>query len=81
MSSKPWYLCEGRIREFALLLGEENNNDSGHNRSNAATALCALMWAGGWIFQMATKHTHTHEANDFYSRQRADEWEIVDKAE
>lgn len=33
-----------------LLQGEENNNDSGHNRFYTAMAGCALMWAAVRIF-------------------------------
>lgn len=58
LSSKRWYLCERRIREFTLLPAEENNNDCGHNQFYTAMARCALIWAGGWILGMATKHTH-----------------------
>lgn len=38
--SRQWlYLCERRIRGFALLLGEENNNDSGRNHFDTSMAL------------------------------------------
>lgn len=60
MSSERWYVCERRIREFAVLPGEENNNDSGHNRFYTAMARCALMWARGGFSGMATKHQNTH---------------------
>lgn len=42
LSSKRWYLCEPKIREFALPPGEENNNDSGHNQFYTDMARCVF---------------------------------------